>query len=252
MGYLRYFYETSNLAEKIDLNFTSAGIEAREGMPANEEIVNKGKELGFDISSHRSRHATFEMMKKASVILVTDNKQLKRIRDYFPQFADHTYHIQRFGVDVTEALEEIEDPGRDPRNYRYDHFFELAIPEGKRVWNYLETVFTEALEKRKEISRDIFRQPSMKLESRNPPYSWINQYFVPLCPNCQSRRLRRIRRRGFLQRKVLPIFRGYPYHCGNCGKEFVLFVGKDASRSDKYLLQKEVWRNFFRETRKSR
>lgn len=37
-----------------------------------------------------------------------------------------------------------------------------------------------------------------------------------LCPRCGSDRIRRIERKGFLQRKVYPIFGYFPWRCSQC------------------------------------
>jgi hypothetical protein len=42
------------------------------------------------------------------------------------------------------------------------------------------------------------------------------------CPRCGDKALYRKDRRGFLQRKLLPFFRLYPWHCVSCRKTTLL------------------------------
>ena len=42
------------------------------------------------------------------------------------------------------------------------------------------------------------------------------------CPECGADRVYRIERRGFLRRRVYPIFGFYPWQCKECGYEVVL------------------------------
>lgn len=38
-----------------------------------------------------------------------------------------------------------------------------------------------------------------------------------ICKKCKSYRIRRIKREGYLQTKVAPLFGFYPWRCSNCG-----------------------------------
>jgi hypothetical protein len=38
-----------------------------------------------------------------------------------------------------------------------------------------------------------------------------------ICTYCKSYRIRRIKREGFLRRKLAPLFGFYPWRCSNCG-----------------------------------
>jgi len=43
-----------------------------------------------------------------------------------------------------------------------------------------------------------------------------------VCPGCGHEQLARIARRGFLRKKVYPLFRFYPWECAMCRKEFLI------------------------------
>jgi predicted RNA-binding Zn-ribbon protein involved in translation (DUF1610 family) len=42
------------------------------------------------------------------------------------------------------------------------------------------------------------------------------------CPKCNSLDIHRIKRRGFWQRRVLPLFGIYPWRCSECRKSSYL------------------------------
>ncbi len=64
-------------------------------------------------------------------------------------------------------------------------------------------------------------------------FGTFSSRFKPQCPYCKSKRIRRQPRRGFLQRHVYPFFLGYPFHCGSCQTNFVLFVGRNLTKNTK-------------------
>jgi hypothetical protein len=47
------------------------------------------------------------------------------------------------------------------------------------------------------------------------------------CTNCDCRELLRLRRDGFLENRILPIFGFYPWHCPQCkAKQLLRYRGK--------------------------
>lgn len=54
-----------------------------------------------------------------------------------------------------------------------------------------------------------------------------------ICPKCHSFRIRRIRREGFLRKRLAPIFGYYPWRCSTCGTVQLLKArGKRARRRE--------------------
>lgn len=43
-----------------------------------------------------------------------------------------------------------------------------------------------------------------------------------ICANCQSHRMRRIPRKGFLRKLLAPLFGYFPWRCSNCQSVFML------------------------------
>jgi ssDNA-binding Zn-finger/Zn-ribbon topoisomerase 1 len=54
------------------------------------------------------------------------------------------------------------------------------------------------------------------------------------CPRCGSKFLKRMARRGFLRRKIYPIFGYYPWLCTGC-KGSVLIKNRGESRKNREL-----------------
>jgi hypothetical protein len=47
---------------------------------------------------------------------------------------------------------------------------------------------------------------------------------MPCCPHCQSERVRRSKRRGFVERVCLTLLFLKPFHCGDCKRRFFLWL----------------------------
>ena len=65
----------------------SAGLAAFPGSTANDKAVEAAKEWGIDLSGHRSRQATEEMLGQADEILVMTADQMAFLKQRFPQWA---------------------------------------------------------------------------------------------------------------------------------------------------------------------
>jgi protein-tyrosine phosphatase len=59
---------------------TSAGVAAMEGEPATPEAVRSMRERGIDISLHRSRRATPEIVDSSDLVLVMEDRHRERLR----------------------------------------------------------------------------------------------------------------------------------------------------------------------------
>lgn len=56
----------------VNIHISSAGVAAYEGMPASQEAILVMQKLGVDISEHKARRVTDEMLKQADFILVME------------------------------------------------------------------------------------------------------------------------------------------------------------------------------------
>ncbi|MDP8205225.1 MAG: hypothetical protein P9L92_01070 [Candidatus Electryonea clarkiae] len=236
--YLKHLYLNSDVDDKIDLDFTSGGIESKKDILIDIRIAQRFSLMGIDVSQHRSRQATFGDLKSADIILVTDKQQYNRIKNYFPQFSINTHHINTFNKSSQIEARDLVDPANLEEEAAFEKFFLEALMATESVFNYIVEVYREAEEKGVDFVPELFFKKGNDIETGfYGKYTFLKRRKIPMCPFCQSRRLRRNTRNGFIKRRLLPFFKGYPYHCGYCKRDFILFIGshgitKDSKRSD--------------------
>lgn len=73
------------------LRVSSAGMDAIADLPATREMVEIAFEWGLNISDHRARSATIEMLHKADLILVASPQHRQRIITIEPRAVRKTY-----------------------------------------------------------------------------------------------------------------------------------------------------------------
>lgn len=96
--------------EKTGLIAASAGLFTQDGIPASENAVTAAKELGADISAHRSRMLTHEMAKSARYLVCMTGAHYDRVCELFPDCADKVF---------TLTQRDVSDPfGGDLETYR--------------------------------------------------------------------------------------------------------------------------------------
>lgn len=99
------------LSDKKDVSVLSCGIAAPEGIMATAEAVSVMKEEGIDISYHRARRITDEMIKNADLILVMANNHKNEILTRVPQARDKVYLLREFDDSVKSVMDlNIDDP----------------------------------------------------------------------------------------------------------------------------------------------
>ncbi len=98
----------------------SAGVAAWNGATASAEAIAVMRELGIDISGHRSRALTKELVDGADVILAMTNEHRREIARRFPEAADKTHLLHAFGLgkirDVADPIGLPEDVYRHVRD----------------------------------------------------------------------------------------------------------------------------------------
>ena len=95
----------------------SAGVYAGAGSPASAHAVEVMDELGVDISGHRSRPITAELLRGADlVVTMTSGQRFDLLRD-FPEVGNRVFLIKSFGTSKVPA--DISDPfGGSVKDYR--------------------------------------------------------------------------------------------------------------------------------------
>jgi len=84
----------------------SAGTWTTPGQPATSEAQQVMKERGLDISEHRSRLVTTELMEPFNLILTMEPGQKEALKVEFPKYARRIYMLSEMAGE--------QDPIRDP------------------------------------------------------------------------------------------------------------------------------------------
>ena len=93
----------------------SAGTQAWQGAPASDESILIGVERNLDLSGHRSRRLTPQMVETADLVLVMSNEHLAQVREM--DSTANVYLLAGYGSGETGRT--IADPfGGDLEDYR--------------------------------------------------------------------------------------------------------------------------------------
>lgn len=104
-GILKYKLEHTPLGIR-DFEVTSAGLSAFDGSPASDEAVRAMKERGIDISSHRAKSVTRDMVDTSDLILVMTLTHKRMVLDRFPEARGKVYTLKEF-VSTNGSLDDI-------------------------------------------------------------------------------------------------------------------------------------------------
>ena len=109
-------------AQRNDIEVSSAGTNAWEGSPASDGSLLVGMERGLDLSSHRSRQLTPEIVSDNDLILAMADAHVARVKELDPKANVHLLA----GFASGGESRAVQDPfGGDLNAYR-DTFDELS------------------------------------------------------------------------------------------------------------------------------
>jgi protein-tyrosine-phosphatase len=78
-------------AGRTDIEVQSAGTQAWDGSPASDEALLVGVERNLDLSGHRARRLTPEILKDADLVLVMSTAHLAQVREMDPKANVHLF-----------------------------------------------------------------------------------------------------------------------------------------------------------------
>lgn len=95
-----------------DLQIGSAGVYAADGYPASPEAVVALKEEGIDISNHRSRYLTQNLLNEADLIVVMTNSHRFHILQNFPEMTEKIRLLHEFNPEkvANSTNLDLQDP----------------------------------------------------------------------------------------------------------------------------------------------
>jgi protein-tyrosine-phosphatase/predicted ATP-grasp superfamily ATP-dependent carboligase len=79
------------------VDIESAGFHQQQGRGCPEKIQRIGNSLGVDLSGHRSRRVTAELLAKADLVIAMDKENLSCLRAEFPEVLERTTLLGLFG-----------------------------------------------------------------------------------------------------------------------------------------------------------
>ncbi len=115
-GYMRKILADKGL---LEVKVSSAGCWAGNGAPVSEGAQRVAEENGFQLSAHRSRPVTPEMVAQAGIVAVMDEIQREEVVNLAPAEEDKVVLLRSFAPDGT-TQSSIPDPyGADLDSFRY-------------------------------------------------------------------------------------------------------------------------------------
>lgn len=94
-------------AELHNLNFqiSSAGIYAAEGDKASNNAVKAMGESGIDVSSHRAKLLSYEMLKGSDLVLVMTRGHRSSILSMYPEFEGKVFTLSQYIGEETDIVD---------------------------------------------------------------------------------------------------------------------------------------------------
>jgi protein-tyrosine-phosphatase len=93
-----------------DYEVLSAGISAFSGQPASPHSQQLARDIGLDLSGHRSRNVTLPLVEKADYIFAMSRGHLAAMEEDFPEASDKLYLVSEFCADDTLRGRDVRDP----------------------------------------------------------------------------------------------------------------------------------------------
>ncbi len=84
------------------MKVSSAGISAIEGQPANEKSIKVLEAKGIDISLHRAKKLTSDMISQSDLILTMTEEHKKIIKAYFPNSINKIFTLKEYAQKIND------------------------------------------------------------------------------------------------------------------------------------------------------
>ena len=98
------------LQKQGDWQVLSAGLAAVNGQPATPHALRAVREMGLDLSGHRSKMITAQLVRQADYIFALTHSHLEGILYIYPEAASKTYLLREFDESVEGLDKDIADP----------------------------------------------------------------------------------------------------------------------------------------------
>lgn len=109
-GILRDLAEKNNLHIQVQ----SAGTHAAINAPAATFAIEAMKDIGIDISSHKSNQVNSELLEETDLVLTMSKSHKKQLLHQYPSIKDKIFLLNEYAFATTR---DIEDPFGAPLRY---------------------------------------------------------------------------------------------------------------------------------------
>jgi tRNA threonylcarbamoyl adenosine modification protein (Sua5/YciO/YrdC/YwlC family) len=106
---------------RADVEVVSAGLMMLAGMGATEPTIELLKGEGIDMSAHRSRRVTVELLQRSDIILVMEKHQEERILQMVPEVKNRLFLLKEFAK-IKDSNLNIDDPIGRPYEFYQETF----------------------------------------------------------------------------------------------------------------------------------
>lgn len=114
-GIMRKLLENVGLNEKYEVDSAGTSVFANFGASAN--AISVMAEMGMNISEHRAKAVTEELLRESNLILTMTKEHKALIGEAYEVAALKTFTLAEYAMG---SLDDISDPfGADPEEYRY-------------------------------------------------------------------------------------------------------------------------------------
>ena len=121
-GILRHLLDSRGVK---NIEVSSAGTVGLDNFPASENAVEAAKNWDVDISGHRSRPLTRNLIEGADLILAMTQGHVDQIVKLSPPARDRTYLLKAFPKPYSPSQEEVRDPIGGPLEMYNQTYLEL-------------------------------------------------------------------------------------------------------------------------------
>lgn len=129
---LKKLIATESLQDSIAVE--SAGAGALDGYPAAEHAISVGREHGLDLTPHRARTVTPELIRNADLVLCMGKYHQMDLIRVFPHFEDKIFALKEFASANPDRYPTIDDPYGGAKEAYRKTFLEIRV-EIERVWS---------------------------------------------------------------------------------------------------------------------
>lgn len=157
------------LLKDQDVRIISAGTSVLMSGPANNKAIEVMREMGIDITTHKSQAVTVDMIKEADVILTMTENHKEDILDLHPAAKEKVFTLKEFAsreYDIgSQKILDLEDKIDDKKNIYLDsHLDEIhgLMTRKKLLENEIQEI-DNLLEEHKSKIKEFVRRDYEKL-----------------------------------------------------------------------------------------